>query len=289
MDNTDAPDQNDAPGHTGIHNVLVYRHPVIVRLAHWIGAVCVAILLVSGLQIFNARPDIYRGHASDFADPVVAIGSKSEHGRQVGMTTILGHSFNTTGFLGLSGQSDNDARAFPSWATLPYYQDLATGRRWHFFFAWLLLFDGLFYLIYTVSTGRVWRELVPSKRQLRHVGKSIVDHMLLRFPRGEKARHYNVLQRLAYLFIAFVALPLMILTGVTMSPGLDAAFPFLTSVFGGRQTARTIHFIGAFTVVGFVIVHVAMVVLSGPWNNMRSMITGWYAIKPARKTHGETV
>ena len=103
----------------------------------------------------------------------------------------------------------------------------------------------------------------------------------MRFPKGEEAKRYNVLQKLAYLAVIFVLLPLVVLTGLTMSPGLDAAFPFLVEVFGGRQSARTIHFLCATGIVLFVIVHVGMVLVSGVWNNMRSMITGRYRIEPA--------
>ncbi len=102
--------------------------------------------------------------------------------------------------------------------------------------------------------------------------------MQLHFPKGEEARHYNVLQKLAYLAVIFVLVPLMIATGLSMSPQMDAAFPWLPELFGGRQSARTVHFVVAGALVAFFVVHVAMVVLSGFWNNMRSMITGRYAI-----------
>jgi thiosulfate reductase cytochrome b subunit len=259
---------------------LTYRHPRIVRATHWLGVICIVILLMSGLQIFNAHPALYFGQASEFAHPVASIGTEQKDGREIGVTKIWGKTFNTTGVLGLSGQHDSDEHAFPAWITLPSYQDLAGGRRWHFFFAWLLVFDGLIYLVWALASGHVWRDLIPSWRQLRHIGGSILDHMRLRFPRGEEAKHYNVLQRLAYLVILLIVLPLLILAGLTMSPGLDAAFPWLTGLLGGRQSARTIHFVCAFLITGFAIVHVAMALLSGVWNNMRSMITGWYKIEP---------
>lgn len=266
---------------------IVYRHSAMIRLTHWVGVVCVPLLLLSGLQIFNAHPALYLGQASDFAQPIASIGARQEGARIMGVTKIFRYSFDTTGFLGLSGPTNDDQHAFPSWLTLPGYQDLATGRRWHFFFAWLLALDGLIYLVYSIVSGHVWRDLIPSTRQLRHIGSSILDHLRLRLPRGDEARQYNVLQRLSYLIILFIVVPLLVLTGLTMSPGLDAAFPFLTDALGGRQTARTIHFICALTLVGFAIIHVVMVLLSGVWNNMRSMITGWYVIKPESHPHGQ--
>jgi thiosulfate reductase cytochrome b subunit len=259
----------------------------MTRLTHWVGVVCVTLLLLSGLQIFNAHPALYLGQASEFGRPIASIGAAQKDTRLIGVTTILGHSFDTTGVLGLSGPANDHLHAFPSWLTLPGYQDLAAGRRWHFFFAWLLVLDGLIYLIYSIVSGHVWRDLIPSARQLHYIRRSILDHLRLRFPCGEEARHYNVLQRLSYLIILFIVVPLLIFTGLTMSPGLDAAFPFLTDALGGRQTARTIHFICAFIVVCFAIIHIMMVLVSGVWNNMRSMITGWYAIKPESHPHGE--
>lgn len=122
--------------------------------------------------------------------------------------------------------------------------------------------------------------MLPRLAQLspRYILADIVDHVRLRFPKGEAARHYNVLQRLAYLGVVAGLLPLMLLTGLTMSPGFDAIAPWLVDVFAGRQSARTIHFVSATLIVLFVIVHVVMVVLSGPLNSLRSMITGRYAI-----------
>ena len=266
---------------------VVYRHSGVIRLTHWVAVLCVALLFLSGLQIFNAHPALYLGQRSDFARPIASVGAAQEDNRTIGVTKIFGFSFDTTGFLGLSGPANEDEQAFPSWLTLPGYQDLAIGRRWHFFFAWLLVFNGMGYLLYSLLSGHVWHDLVPSARQLRGTGTSLRDHLLLRFPRGEEAKHYNVLQRLSYLIVLFVLVPLLIVTGLTMSPGLDAAFPFLTNALGGRQSARTIHFICAFALVAFAIVHVVMVLLSGVLNNMRSMITGWYAIK--RETHVEPI
>jgi thiosulfate reductase cytochrome b subunit len=130
--------------------------------------------------------------------------------------------------------------------------------------------------------GHVWRDLLPTGRQLRTIGRTAWDHLLFRFPKGEEARHYNVLQKLAYLVVVFGLLPFVLLTGLTMSPRMDAAFPQLLTLFGGRQSARTIHFILACSLIAFVLIHVFMVLVSGLWNNLRSMLTGRYAIEEAR-------
>ncbi|MEO8667202.1 MAG: cytochrome b/b6 domain-containing protein [Bauldia sp.] len=268
--------------------ILVYRHSVLTRITHWINVLCILVLVMSGLQIFNAHPALYFGQKSDFDKPALAMRAvNGPDGAPIGVTTIGGATFTTTGVLGLSAGSDGELRqrGFPSWITLPSYQDLSTGRRWHFFFAWLFVINGAVYLIASFLNGHVWRDLLPTGRQLREIGKSIGEHLRLRFGHGDEARNYNVLQKLAYIGVIFVVLPLLILAGLAMSPGVDAAVPWLTTVFGGRQTARTIHFICASLIVLFVLVHVIMVLISGVWNNIRSMITGRYAIVT---TAGET-
>ena len=256
---------------------MIKRHSLIVRITHWINVACLTVLLMSGLQIFNAHPALYIGQKSTFDTPVFAIDSRAVGDDTQGYVALFGHSINTTGVLGLSKvQGEPTERAFPSWITLPGEQDLGTGRKWHFLFAWIFVINGLVYLIAGFVSRHFARDIVPTGSELAHTGQAIVDHARLHFPHGEEARRYNVLQKLAYLSIVFVALPLIVLAGWTMSPGLDAAFPQLLALFGGRQTARTVHFIVAWGLVLFVVVHVVMVLLTGVWNNMRSMITGWF-------------
>ena len=188
----------------------------------------------------------------------------------------------STGLLGASKEDGAlQPRGFPAWLTIPSYQDLAIGRRWHFFFAWLFAINGAVYLIGGLAKRHFRRDLLPTKAELApaHLVHEVVDHAKLNFPKGEAARRYNVLQKLSYMGVAFVLLPLMVLTGLTMSPGLDSAFHILLDVIGGRPSARSIHFICASLLVAFVVVHVVMVLVSGVWNNLRSMITGKYEIE----------
>lgn len=267
---------------------VIFRHSLLVRVTHWINVLCLGFLLMSGLQIFNAHPALYLGQQSDFQHPIFAIGQGELGDREVGVTTILGHSFDTTGVLGLSKVDGEDSeRGFPAWITLPSGQDLAIGRRWHFFFAWLFVLNGLVYLVGGLLSKHFWRDLVPSRRAMTRIGASFLDHLRLRFPRGEAARHYNVIQQLAYLTIVFILLPLMVVTGWTMSPGLDAFFPPLLHLFGGRQSARTVHFIVLVLILLFTFLHVVTVLLSGLVNNLRSMITGRYDIGGERQAHVE--
>src|SRR3546814_20777283 len=106
------------------------------------------------------------------------------------------------------------------------------------------------------------------------IWRDIKDHALLRFQVGEAARHYNVLQKLRYAVVLFILLPLMVLTGLTMSPGMHAAWPCLLDMFGGRLSARSIHFILPALLLAFFIVHLIMVILAGPYNEIRSIIPG---------------
>jgi thiosulfate reductase cytochrome b subunit len=267
--------------------MLIYRHSLLVRITHWINVVCILVLVMSGLQIFNAHPALYWGQQSHFDDPLVSIRpEQGSDGAWQGVTRVFGTPFETTGVLGLSTGPNGEpaGRAFPSWATLPGYQDLAGGRNWHFFFAWLFVINGLVYVVASFLTRHVWRDLIPSRAQLRGIGRSILDHARFRFDHG---RDYNVLQKLTYLGLIFVILPLVVLAGLAMSPGLDAAFPVIVDLFDGRQTARTLHFVAATLIVAFVVIHLVMVLISGFFNNMRSIITGRYkATVGEETTHG---
>lgn len=259
-------------------SILTFRHSAWVRATHWIWVVCLTILLMSGLQIFNAYPALNFGQATTYNKGPLVIGTNDSQTR--GITKLFGHDFDTTGVLGLSKGPDGPvAIAFPQWATIPASQDLATARRWHFLFAWLLVLNGFVYLAYGVVSGHFGRDIWPRLREFRKIPHDVVNHLRLQFGRGEEARHYNVLQKISYALLLFVILPVMVLAGIEMSPGLDSALPWLRDIFGGRQSARSIHFIMATLLVLFVIVHVVMVVLSGPFNNLRSMITGRYRIE----------
>ncbi|HLZ36014.1 MAG TPA: cytochrome b/b6 domain-containing protein [Nitrospira sp.] len=261
----------------------VYRHRLPVRIGHWLNVVCLFILILSGLQIFNAHPALYWGDRSDRDKPLFSIRPvRADDGEMRGITTVLGHRFDTTGVL---GYSNNSARAFPAWATIPSAKWLAMGRQWHLFFAWVFVINGLIFAGYAFLSRHFTRDLLPTFRDLRGIGRVVKDHLVLRHPKGDEAKRYNVLQKLAYLAVLFGLAPLIVLTGLTMSPTIDTAFPWLLTIFGGRQAARTIHFIACVSFVGFIVIHVSQVILTGFFNNIRSMVTGWFVEKREGASH----
>ena len=265
----------------------IYRHRLLIRITHWVNVVALCVMLMSGLQIFNAHPRLYWGQYGANADPaLMELGAmEGPDGSPVGITRVGRRDLRTTGFLGVSREHGQlTPRGFPAWITLPSYQDLATGRRWHFFFAWLLVLNGLVYWIHTIASRHLARDLAPRPAELtpRHLVQDIWDHIRLRHPTGEAAKPYNTLQKLTYLAVIAILLPLMLLTGLTLSPGMDAGFPFLLDLFGGRQSARTLHFVSASLIVLFVAVHLLEVLIAGAWNEIRSMVTGWYVVRRGR-------
>ncbi|WP_299827724.1 cytochrome b/b6 domain-containing protein [uncultured Roseobacter sp.] len=232
--------------HRGYSNKrLIKRHTVTTRLAHWGWAISLLFLLGSGLQIFNAHPVLYIGDQSGFGfdNAVLTIGT--------------------------------EGRAFPAWATIPSGMDLATGRIVHFFFAWVLVSALFLWLLGALVSGHLWRNLRPTARDLRSLGTDIRTHARFQFPHR---RTYGPLQKLSYGALLFALFPLIVATGLAMSPGMNAAAPWLPELLGGRQTTRTLHFCAAAALLGFFVLHIVMVVLAGPLNELRAMVTGWYRI-----------
>jgi thiosulfate reductase cytochrome b subunit len=168
-------------------------------------------------------------------------------------------------------------RAFPSWLTIPGYFWLAGGRRWHFFFAWIFALNGLLYIVYNVTNGHV-RKFLPGPKDLARIPAMALYYLRIRKDSPQQGE-YNPLQMMAYTSVFFILTPLIMLSGMAMSPQLNMGFNWLPAMFGGRQSARSIHFILTFLFVGFTFGHIFMVLTTGAINNMRSMITGWHREK----------
>jgi thiosulfate reductase cytochrome b subunit len=215
------------------------RHALSTRIWHWLNVISLAILFMSGLNISNAHRHLYWGQW---------------------------------------GFQPYDAWfhviRFPGWATIPNYYSLAAARDWHVLFAWIFSLSLLLFLITALLNGHFRRDIVAGRKEWRlsAVWADVREHLRFNFEpvRGK----YNLLQKASYGVVIFIFLPLMVLTGLTISPGMDAAWPFLTDVFGGRQSARSIHFIVAWTLFAFFVLHVALVLLNRPLKNLRDMITG---------------
>lgn len=215
------------------------RHALSTRLWHWINAVSLIILFMSGLNISNAHPRLYWGHEG------FAVGDE---------------------WLAVP--------RFPGWATIPDYYSLAAARDWHTVFALVFAFALLAFMIAALINRHMQRDIFARAREWRpaNIAADIRAHLRLNFHHGEGK--YNILQKISYAGVILILLPLMIVTGIVMSPGGEAAMPFLTDLFGGRQTARSLHFLAAWALFGFFVLHVALVLLSGPIRQLRAMITG---------------
>ena len=272
-----APDDATTPEPVG--GDLVKRHALATRLWHWVNAATLLVMLMSGLMIFNAHPRLYWGQYG--ANPDYAwfeIGARGERGfARLGPLEVA-----TTGVLGV-WRDDAGAiqrRAFPHWVTIPSRYSLADARIWHLAFAWLLALGLAAFMIASLVNRHFRRDLTIGRAEIRprHVWDDIKQHARLRFPTGAAALRYNILQKLSYALVIFVLLPLIILTGLTMSPAMTSGWSWLLDIFGGRQSARSIHFICAFGLVAFFFVHIMMVILAGPINEVRSMITGKYRL-----------
>jgi len=278
------PDAAPAEGADRRERPLVKRHRLSTRIWHWINALTVFLMLMSGLMIFNAHPRLYWGqYGANFDQAWLEIGSTADAGfLRVGSLRVA-----TTGVLGYRARADGSVnrRAFPGWATIPSDYSLSAGRRWHLAFAWVLALGLIAYWIASLINRHAWRDLLPRPAELapRHLWQEIKDHARLRFPTGAAALNYNTLQKLSYFGVVFVLLPLLVLTGLAMSPGMDAAWSWLIDLSGGRQSARSIHFICAMGIAAFILVHLIMVVLAGPVNEIRSMITGRYRLPAERE------
>lgn len=264
---------------------LIYRHKLATRLWHWMNAVTIIVLLMSGAMIFNAHPRLYWGQYGANFDRAWLEISADDRG---GYLKVGERRFDTDGVLGRFRAKDGSVRtnAFPWWATIPSNYDLAHARRFHLGFALVLGFGLLLFLAASLINRHIQTDLVPRRREIApsHIWHDALEHLKLRFHDPDDPGGFNTLQKLSYLVVIFVLIPLAILTGLTMSPGMNAAWVWLLDVFGGRQSARSVHFITAVLLLLFIAVHLLLVLLSGPINGLRGMVTGWLRV-PVESRH----
>ncbi len=250
-----------------------YRHNAVVRLCHWINVLAFLTLLFSGFQIFNAHPRLYWGEDSDSSRLVFETRAEQDtEGRWHGLLRLSGVEIDTTGFLGVSADASGNLRprGFPNWLTTPNGQWLAMGRRWHLFFAWIFVVNGLAYLVHGLYAVTA-KERLSKKEPTSAPGTDGAD-----YAREARPQKYNRVQQYAYLIAVLVLCPLLLMSGLAMSPYMDAVVSELPEFFGGRQSARTAHFILATALSLFTIGHVMMTVFKGFFRLFHSMVSGWY-------------
>ena len=223
------------------------RRTLLVRVTHWITTLCFVALLVSGAEIVVSHPRFYWGETG----------------------TIL-----TTPLFKIPIPSSRVL--VPSGYGYVMPDQNGWSRALHFQSAWIVVLTGLLYVIFGFVSGHFRRELFPARADLswRGIRRVIAHHLGFEREGGGDAWSYNVLQRLSYLFVIFVLFPLVIWTGLALSPGFDSAFPATVTLLGGRQSARTLHFFITIALVVFLLVHVVLVWRAGFVNRMRAMITG---------------
>jgi len=230
------------------------RHSALVRVTHWITALSFLALLVSGSEIVISHPRFYWGEVGNDLTPTL-----------FKLHIPASRKLVPTGY----GYMLPDGNGW--------------GRYLHFQAAWVVILTGLPYLIFGWLTGHFRRSLLPRRTDLswRSISSAIVSHLRLERPREDEAWSYNLLQRFAYLFVIFVLFPLVIWTGLAMSPAFVSAFPATVNILGGQQSARTLHFFVSLSLVLFLLVHVGMVWFAGFRSRMRAMITGRVVTLPA--------
>ena len=215
------------------------RHKLSTRIWHWINAISLVILFMSGLNISNAHRRLYWGDAGfDASEAWIAVVR------------------------------------FPGWSTIPDYYDLAASRGWHILMSWPFMIGLLLFWIAIILNGHLRRNLLTSRTDWKPgaIWADIRAHAKLQF--DDHGSTYNFLQKISYLVVLGLLLPLMVATGLSISPGFEPAAPWLVDLLGGRQSARSIHFIAAWGLFAFFVIHIALVLLTGPMRQIRDMITG---------------
>ena len=223
------------------------RHSALVRVTHWITTLCFFALLVTGVEIVISHPRFYWGETGNVAtSPLFKLPIPASRS-----TVPTGYGY-----------------------VLP--DQNGWSRYLHFQAAWFAVLTGLLYIISSFFTGHLRKDLLPGGTDLswKSFSNAIAKHMRFKRPGADEAWSYNLLQRLTYLFVIFVLFPLVIWTGLAMSPAIASAFPSTVSVLGGQQSARTIHFFVSVFLFLFLLVHIMMICLTGFRNRMRAMITG---------------
>jgi len=242
---------------------IATRHTRWVRISHWIGTVGFITLAFTGFVILMAHPRLYWGEVGNDLTPALIelpISRNHQHGGWEKSVAIF----------------EEQSSPVSANRTYDIFNKNGWGRSLHFLAAWVLVFTGALYLLAGVFTGHFRRHLVPPPAELapRRFWRDLKEHLQLRIPRSTGGPQYGPLQKCSYFAVVFLALPLAVVTGLAMSPAINIAYPFLTGMFGGFQSARTVHFFAFVALLLFVLVHTGMVIKSGFKRQMRAMTFG---------------
>lgn len=242
---------------------MTTHHARWVRISHGIVTVSVLTLAVTGVLILMVHPRLYWGEVGNDLTPALLelpISRNHQHGGWENRTPL---------FM-------DDAGPVSASRTFDIFNQNGWGRSLHFLAAWSLVVPGVIYLLIGIGGGHFRSHIWPKARELAPhlVVRDLVNHLRLRIPAATGGPQYGLLQKCSYSLVVFIAAPLIVVTGLTMSPAVTAAFPFLLSVFGGYQSARTVHFFSFVALLMFVMVHVVMVVASGFKHQIRAMTVG---------------
>lgn len=234
-----------------------------VRISHWIIVLSFFTLGITGVVIFAAHPRLYWGEVGNNLTPAL-------------LEIPITNNYRPDELVRTVSFTEVSATAYSANQTYRIFNQNSWGRSLHFLGAWFLVISGLFYALAGVFSGHIKNDLLPRARELapRALWRDMKKHLALQFGPARSGPPYGLLQRCAYASVAFIVLPLMLITGLTMSPAVTAAYPILLDVFGGYQSARTIHFFAFAALILFLVVHVAMVALTGFRRQLRAMILG---------------
>ncbi|ABQ70685.1 Thiosulfate reductase cytochrome B subunit (membrane anchoring protein)-like protein [Rhizorhabdus wittichii RW1] len=260
--------------------VVVVRHSLVARLWHWTTAGTVVLLLWSGVMIFNVHPRLYwgdSGHKGEAAIMEVAARDLSRTPLEV-IGRAGGYEVDLTGWLGSVLDLGSAGKFFVLIAPSADFQFGAT-RALHFLAAEVLIATWIFYAVYLMASRRLGRWVIYPKDMSPRIIFGQIKSYFTFWRKGRDAEmDYNPIQKMIYIALFFILIPVAILSGMTMSNAMTARFPLLLDMFGGRQSARTIHFIAAGSFALFVVVHIAALLMAGPVNHMRAIVTGRFRI-----------
>lgn len=238
-------------------------HTLWVKTSHWVVTLSFLTLAFTGFVILMSHPRLYWGEVGNDLTPALfdlPISRNHQHGGWEKSVPFF----------------QDVASPVSASRTYDIFNQNSWGRSLHFLAAWFLVIPGMVYLLAGVFTGHLWRHLVPRSGELapRLLWQDLMNHLRLRIRSGTGGPQYGLLQKCAYFGVIFLALPLAVITGLAMSPAITAKFPFLSGMFGGHQSARTIHFFAFIVLTLFLLMHVGMVIKSGFKSQMRAMTFG---------------